>query len=117
MCPAALLLPKPVLVCNYCLEQVSEGLPVPDVVGQLVELPHAPVGQARPAAGPNAAGVVVELLGIPHEEVDEQEQHDKGGYQQVAYGHAPAHAASGEAKSTRWHCCACHVGTFQNRAV
>ena len=79
---------------------MSEGLPVPDVMGQLVELAHAPVGQARPAAGSNAAGVVVELLGIPHEEVDEQEQHDEGGDQQVAYGHAPAHATSGEAKPT-----------------
>ena len=73
---------------------------MPDVVGQLIELPHAPVGQARPATGPNTTGVVVELLSIPHEEVDEQEQHDKGGDQQVAYGHAPAHASSGEAKFT-----------------
>lgn len=62
---------------------------MPDVVGQLIELAHAPVGQARPAAGTNAAWVVIELLRIAHEEVDEQEEHDKGGHQQVADRHPP----------------------------
>ena len=61
-----------------------------DVVGQLVELAHAPVGQARPAASPYAAGVMVELLSIAHEEVDEQEQHEEGGDEQVADCHTPA---------------------------
>ena len=65
---------------------------MPDVVGQLVELAHAPVGQAGPAAGADAARVVVKLLSIAHEEVDEQEQHDKGGHQQVADGHPPVRA-------------------------
>jgi len=64
---------------------------VANVVGQLVELPHAPEGQAGPAASPNAAGVVVELLSVTQEEVDEQEDHEEGRYQQVAERHAPAH--------------------------
>ena len=72
-----------------------------DVVRQLVELTHAPVGQARPAAGPNAAGVVVELLSIAHEEVDEKEQHEEGGDEQIADCHAPAHQAGSSGKS--WH--------------
>ena len=62
-----------------------------NVVGQLVELPHTPEGQAGPAASPNAAGVVVKLLSITQEEVDEQEDHQEGRYQQVAERHAPAH--------------------------
>lgn len=64
-----------------------------NVVRQLVELAHAPVGQARPAAGPYAARVMVKLLSIAHEEVDEQEQHEEGGDEQVADCHAPAHQA------------------------
>lgn len=64
-----------------------------DVVRQLVELTHAPVGQARPAASPNTAGVVVELFSIAHEEVDEQEQHEEGGDKQIADCHTPAHQA------------------------
>lgn len=61
-----------------------------NVMGQLIKFPHAPVGQARPSACANAARMMVELFRIAHEEVDEQEQHDKGGHQQVAYGHTPA---------------------------
>lgn len=61
-----------------------------NVVRQLVELTHAPVGQARPAASPYAAWVVVELLSIAHEEVDEQKQHEEGGDEQIADGHTPA---------------------------
>ena len=49
-----------------------------DVVRQLIELAHAPVGQTRPAAGSYAAGVVIELLRVPHEEVNEQEDHEEG---------------------------------------
>ncbi len=62
-----------------------------NVVGQLVELPHTPEGQAGPSASPNAAGVVVELLRVAQEEVDEQEDHEEGRYQQVAERHTPAH--------------------------
>ena len=67
--------------------------PVSDVVRQLVELAHAPVGQARPAACPYAAGMMVKLLSIAHEEVDEQKEHEEGGDEQVADCHAPAHQA------------------------
>ena len=34
---------------------------------------------------------MVELLSIAHEEVDEQEQHEEGGDEQVADCHTPAH--------------------------
>ena len=61
-----------------------------NVVRQFIELPHAPEGQAGPAASPNAAGVVVELLSIAQEEVDEQEDHEEGRHQQVTERHAPA---------------------------
>ena len=49
-----------------------------NVMGQLIELPHAPEGQAGPSASPDAAGVVVKLLSVAQEEVDEQEDHEEG---------------------------------------
>ena len=49
-----------------------------DIVWQLVEFAHAPVGKARPAPSPYAARVVIKLLSIAHEEVYEQEDHQEG---------------------------------------
>ena len=85
-----------------------------DVVWQLIELTHAPVGQARPAASPNAAGVVVELLSIAHEEVDEQKQHEEGGDEQIADCHAPAcPAGSCQARAGISMLSSCHWTTSQ----
>ena len=61
-----------------------------DVVWQLIELAHTPVGKARPAASPYAAGMVVKLLSVAHEEVDEEEDHQEGRHQQVAQCCTPA---------------------------
>ncbi len=44
--------------------------PVVEVVGELIELAQAPGSQGGPAARASGGRLVVELLGVAHEEVD-----------------------------------------------
>ena len=61
--------------------------PVVQVVRQLVEFAQPPLGQPAPAPAAQAGGVVVEALGVAHEEVGQQEHGQEGRQHQVGGGH------------------------------
>ena len=64
--------------------------PVLDIVGQLVELSEPPSSQGTPPSSAQRVRAVVEALRIAQEEVDEQEDQQEGGQDQVYQSHPPA---------------------------